>query len=239
LSNLSQPINAFGGYYHQAPSLQTPSAIYCFDFCRDCQSVYLNPVAANRKQNYRTTEHQIRMMQDEAAWRGYEQVFERFAKWMPDGGTMIDAACGVGQYLEIARKRSPGKWRRLVGLELSEKYVAHMKQRNIDAHLFDLDSDPLDPIVKQASADVAFFCEAFQYVEKPCEVIRKLLRALKPGGRLCFTALRYGRDVQAGVRPSEPIYVGQKWLEGLSESAGCRVLDVEVSPMRYYVTLEK
>ena len=47
------------------------------------------------------------------------------------------------------------------------------------------------------------------------------------------------RDVQAGVRPSEPIYVGQKLITLLPDALGCRIVDVQTSAMRYYVTLEK
>lgn len=240
MSTLKQPITAFGGYYHQAPSLQVPATVYCFDYCRDCQTIYLNPVSGGRKRAYSTYDRHLHVMQEEAAWRGYEEVFDRFGKWIPEtGGTIVDAACGIGQYLEVARKRMPDRWRRLVGLELSQKYVDYMRARNIEAHVLDLDTDALDRVLKPGSADLVFFCEAFQYVERPLEVLRKLLEALRTGGRLCFTALRYGRDVQAGVRPSEPIYVGQKLIALLPQALGCRVVDVETSAMRYYVTLEK
>lgn len=240
MSNLKQPITAFGGYYHQAPSLQVPATVYCFDYCRDCQTIYLNPVSGARKQVYGTYDRHIHVMKEESAWRGYEEVFDRFAKWLPEtGDTILDAACGIGQYLEVARKRAPARWRRLVGLELSQKYVEYMRARNIEAHVFDLDTESLDRVVKPGSADVVFFCEAFQYVDRPLDVLRKLMGALRPGGRLCFTALRYGRDVQAGVRPSEPIYVGKKLIALLPDALSCRVVDVGTSAMRYYAVLEK
>lgn len=240
MSTLKQPITAFGGYYHQAPSLQVPATVYCFDYCRDCQTIYLNPVSGTRKQAYRTYDRHIHVMKEESAWRGYEEVFDRFSKWIPEtGDTIVDAACGVGQYLEVARKRAPDRWRRVVGLDLSQKYVEHMRARNIEAHVFDLDEDLLDRVVRPGSADLIFFCEAFQYVERPLEVLRKLVGALRTGGRLCFTALRYGRDVQAGVRPSEPIYVGRKLITLLPNALNCRVVDVETSAMRYYIVLER
>src|SRR5262249_56319282 len=89
-------------------------------------------------------------------------------------------------------------------------------------------------VIKRGPADLVFFCEAFQYVDRPVEAIAKLLETLRPGGRLCFTALRYGRDVQAAVRPSEPVYVGQKLLKILPERLRCKVVDVPTSALRYY-----
>ena len=82
------------------------------------------------------------------------------------------------------------------------------------------------------------FCEAFEQVEHPLRVLRNLVGVLKPGGRLFFTAQRYGRDARGPVRPSEQVYLGAKGIEQLAGwlGAGCHVSD---SNMRYYVTLER
>lgn len=240
MSNLKEPISLFGGYFNQVPTLQVPGTVYCFDFCRDCESVFLNPTPESQKDQYRKSEHYLRMMKDDAQWQGYENAFDRFAKWIPAGAaTLMDAACGIGQYLEVARKREPGRWRRLIGLELSEKYVEDMRARNLEAYAFDIDNDDLGARVEPESVDFITFCEAFEHVERPLDALEKLLTTLRPGGRLYFTAQRYGHDVQAAVRPGEPIYIGEKVLNDLPKRLGCRVIDVTTSSMRYYVILEK
>lgn len=240
MSALKEPISLFGGYFNQVPTLQVPATIYCFDFCRDCESVFLNPAPESQKAQYRKSDHYLRTMQSEAQWQGYENAHNRFAKWIPDGAsTLMDAACGIGQYLEVARKRAPDRWKRLIGLELSEKYVAHMRTQNLEAYQFDIDNDDLSQFVKPGSVDFITFCEAFEHVERPLDALAKLLVTLRPGGRLYFTAQRYGTDVQAAVRPGEPIYIGEKVMKELPERLGCRVVDVTTSSMRYYVILEK
>jgi SAM-dependent methyltransferase len=240
MSSLKEPISLFGGYFNQVPTLQVPGTVYCFDFCRDCESVFLNPAPESQKDQYRKSDHYLRTMQSEAQWKGYENAYDRFAKWIPEGATtLMDAACGIGQYLEVARKRSPDKWRRLIGLELSEKYVAHMRTQGIEAYAFDIDNDDLGLFVKPESVDFITFCEAFEHVERPLAALDKLLVTLRPGGRLYFTAQRYGTDVQAAVRPGEPIYIGEKVMQELPQRLGCRVVDVTTSSMRYYVILEK
>ena len=83
------------------------------------------------------------------------------------------------------------------------------------------------------------FCEAFEQVEHPLRVLRNLVGVLKLGGRLFFTAQRYGRDARGPVRPSELVYLGAKGIEQLAGWLGCRVVDVSDSNMRYYVTLER
>jgi hypothetical protein len=69
--------------------------------------------------------------------------------------------------------------------------------------------------------------------------LRKLMTALRPDGRLYFTAQRYGTDTQAAVRPSEPIYIGERVVNEIPQRLDCRVIDKKTSGMRYYLVLEK
>jgi len=239
-TTLPQAIEVFGGYFNQIPTLQVPALLYSFDFCRDCESIFLNPVASAQKEEYRTSEHYIRKMRTVAEWREYETIYDRFAQWIPSGATvMIDAACGLGQYLHVARQRGTHHWRRMIGLELAEKYVEHMKGEGFEAHVFDIDNDDILQIVPPASVDFISFCEAFEHVDRPLDALRKLISALRPNGRLFFTAQRYGNDVQAAVRPGEPIYIGEKLLGELPQRLECRIVNVSTSTMRYYIVLEK
>lgn len=239
-TTLPEPIQVFGGYFDQIPTLQVPAVLYGFDFCNGCESIFLNPVPSHQKEGYRKTDHYIRKMQTAAEWKGYEDAYDRFARWIPANATvMVDAACGVGQYLEVARQRKTHGWKRLVGLELAEKYVAHMRAQGLEAHVFDVDNDDLLAILGPDSVDFISFCEAFEHVERPLDALRKLLAVLRPGGRLFFTAQRYGEDVQAAVRPGEPIYIGPRVVNDLPRHLGCRIVNMTTSRMRYYIVLEK
>jgi 2-polyprenyl-3-methyl-5-hydroxy-6-metoxy-1,4-benzoquinol methylase len=240
MANLREPISLFGGYFNQVPTLQIPSVMYCFDFCRTCESIFLNPVPSRQKEQYRTTSHYVRKMETPAEWKGYEDVYDSFAKWIPQHATvMIDAACGVGQYLQVARRRGTHQWQRMVGLELAEKYVEHMRDSGLEAYAFDIDNDDLLTLVEPNSVDFITFCEAFEHVERPLDALRKLVAVLRQQGRLYFTAQRYGTDVQAAVRPGEPIYIGEKVVSELPEQVGCRIVSMSTSGMRYYIVLEK
>lgn len=239
-TTLPEPIQVFGGYFDQIPTLQVPGTLYGFDFCNGCESIFLNPVPSQQKEGYRTTDHYIRKMRTAAEWKGYEDAYDRFARWIPANATvMLDAACGIGQYLEVARRRRTHRWQRLIGLELAEKYVAHMRDQGLDAHVFDIDNDDLLAILDADSVDFIAFCEAFEHVERPLDALHKLLAILRPGGRLFFTAQRYGEDVQAAVRPGEPIYIGPKVVNDLPQHLGCRIVSTTTSRMRYYIVLEK
>lgn len=240
MSRLPEPLSIFGGSFTQLPTRETPAPIACYDFCRSCHTVFLNPVPGDSKERFRRDTYFVAKMANEAEWRGYEQMFDLFAPAIPDGAKiMLDAACGVGQYLRLAQKRSPDRWKRLIGLELSNAYVEDMRRHGIEAHVFDLDSDDIDRVVGRDQVDFITFCEAFEQVDHPLRVLRKLVRVLKPGGRLFFTAQRYGSDARGPVRPAEQVYLGAKGIEQLTLRLGCRVVGVSDSNMRYYVTLER
>ena len=239
-TNLPQPIQLFGGYFNQVPTLQVPAVVYCFDFCRDCESIFLNPVASGQKEEYRTSTHYTTKMRSPQEWAEYEAIYDMFAPWIPTAATvMVDAACGIGQYLHVARRRRTHHWQRLIGLELAESYVDQMRSEGFDSHVFDIDNDDPQRIVQPGTVDFISFCEAFEHVERPLDALRKLVGLLRPGGRLFFTAQRYGTDVQAAVRPGEPIYIGEKLMAELPSRVGCRQVSLSTSAMRYYVVLEK
>lgn len=240
MSRLPEPLSIFGGSFTQLPTRETPAPIACYDFCRSCHTVFLNPVPANSKERFRRSTYFVTKMAKESEWRGYERIFDLFAPAIPEGAkVMLDAACGVGQYLRLAQKRSPGRWKRLIGLDLSNGYVEDMRRHGIEAHAFDLDSDDIDKVVGQDQVDFITFCEAVEQVDHPLRVLRKLVRVLKPRGRLFFTAQRYGSDARGPVRPAEQIYLGAKGIEQLTLRLGCRVVGMSDSNMRYYVTLER
>jgi SAM-dependent methyltransferase len=181
MTSLPEPLKVFDGYFTQIPTLKVPAPVFTFDFCRDCESIFLNPVAGNEKASYRGSDHYIRKMRQAAEWKVYEQLYDKVRPWIPnDATTMIDAACGIGQYLEVARKKGPQRWKRLIGLELAEKYVEHMRKLELEAHAFDIDSDDLQSIAPTGSIDFITFAEAFEHVERPLDALAKLLDVLRP-----------------------------------------------------------
>ncbi len=240
MTNLPEPLKLFDGYFTQIPTLQVPAPVFAFDFCRDCESIFLNPVPGSEKAAYRGSDHYIRKMRRAAEWKPYESLYDRLRSAIPrDAATMIDAACGIGQYLQVARRKEPRRWKRLIGLELAEKYVEHMRSIGLEAYAFDIDNDDLQAIVPRGTVDFVILAEAFEHVERPLDALAKLLGVLRPGGRLYFTAQRYGADVQASVRPGEPIYIGEALIEELPRRLGCTIVDKWTSGTRYFVVLER
>ncbi len=240
LNHLPDPISVFGGSVSHLPTRETPAPIFCYDFCQSCQSIFMNPTPSFAKERYRRDDYAIGKMAKPEEWRGYEEMYDQFSAAIPaDARIMLDAAAGVGQYLRIAQKRSSTTWERLIGLDLSQAYVDDMVKHGIQAHVFDLDNDDLAEVIGEDKVDFITFCEAFEQMEHPLRVLKKLLDVLRPGGRLFFTAQRYGSDARGPIRPAEQVYLGAKLVGQLPERLECQVIHVGSSNMRYYVTLEK
>jgi SAM-dependent methyltransferase len=242
LTNIDPPVVVFGGYFNQVPTLKSPFTVYCFDLCKDCESIFLNPLTSRESiiESYKKSTHYIKKMENKDEWRGYVERYEMIRKYVRKGSTsMIDAASGLGQIAMLARDDKLVKWDRIAALELSSAYVQNLNNNGIEAHEFDIDTDSMEKYFQQDSIDFVVFFEAFEHVGSPTDALKKLMWALKPGGRLFFSAQRYGADVNLAVRPGEPIYIGEKYIDSIEGRLNCKLVDVVGSGSRYFVVIEK
>ena len=97
------------------------------------------------------------------------------------GERIVDFGCGLGQ-LSLAMARAART--RLVGIERSEEQL----QRAERHELLDLrQGDVLDPPLSQkewGSFDLAHARFVLEHVQDPLRVVRHMVRAVRPGGRL-------------------------------------------------------
>lgn len=242
MTRIDPPATLFGGYFNQVPTLKTPFELFCFSVCRDCESVFLNPTIPRERiiNSYKQSTHYLPKMQNEAEWAGYVERYEWMEKYLPEGSTRIlDAACGMGQMSFLAQRDKKRTWQRIVGLELSKPYVDNMRANGIEAHEFDIDRDDIHQHIAPDSIDFIVFFEAYEHVEKPMAALRKLMSVLRPGGRIFFSAQRYGKDVMLAIRPGEPIYIGQILVDSLEQRLNCRLVESKTTGSRFFIVLEK
>jgi SAM-dependent methyltransferase len=242
MTRLDPPAVLFGGYFDMVPTLQTPFQIFGFDACQVCETIFLNPDIPRQQliDSYIRSTSYVDKMANQAEWAGYEERYRNILKFAPENANiLVDCGCGYGQVLFLARKDEAHPWTRAVGLELSEAYVKNMRENGIEAHQFDLDRDDHRAIVAPGSADFVAFHEAFEHVERPLGALARMLDMLRPGGRLYFTAQRYGSDVKLAIRPGEPIYIGPRVVELFDQMLPCRTIDVVANGSRYFVVLER
>ncbi|MAZ79980.1 MAG: hypothetical protein CMD72_04465 [Gammaproteobacteria bacterium] len=115
-------------------------------------------------------------------------VFERLVKYIPVGGKVLDAGCGIGQRLlpfynsgydtygfDPSDHRTNEASQTLPNLEINtaEKYFEN----------------------KSTSYDAIFFFNVLQFVENPFEVIKKAVDNLSDGGVLFFSVGHFPKDV--------------------------------------------
>ena len=223
-------------YISDLPMLTTPQAIFIFDMCQNCEAIFLNPKYDDQAA-YEKDESKVRAYRQHGldSWRAAADDYWRHA---PEGTrTVVDAACGAGQMLAVYREGRPEL--KLVGLEISRPSVAWMREElGLDGHLADLDRDDLDPIVPPGSVDYVIMNESYEHVRTPTVTIAKLVRMLRPGGRIRFSAQSYGPEYELQIRVSEPIYISERTLEYTAAATGTKLIDPAKSA-KMHITLEK
>ena len=242
MRRIDPPLTVFGGYYNEIPVLRTPFKIYAWDLCRHCNSIYLNPCPPRERiiANYRASVSYLKQMEDSRTWQGHEERYDALLRFAPDNAkVLVDAACGGGHTLFLGQRDRRRTWDKLVGLELSQAYVENLRSNGIEAYQFDLDEDDHRSVLPPGSADLISFQEAFEHVQRPVAVLAKLLDLLRIGGRLYFSAQRYGDDVNLAILAGEPIYVGPRFIDLLPQLLPCIVIDVEKYGPRYLIAIER
>ena len=235
-THLNSPGSPFHNYYlDYLPLLRVPHQIFVFDICRFCHSVFRNPKDDDQT-SYRTDASKVAAFKSQGV-APFAGIVKSCEKYFPHNTRMvIDAACGAGQALALLRERRPEL--RLMGLELSQPSVEHMRSLGIEAHVVDLDLEDLDPIIGSGEVDFIVFYEAFEHVRHPLVVLKKLIRLLRKGGRLHFSAQYYGPESSLQIRVGEPIYIDRHGLDWVASQLDATIHDFTVDT-KYRVTLQK
>lgn len=97
------------------------------------------------------------------------------------GERIVDFGCGLGQ-LSLEMARAAGE--RLVGIEQSAEQLARAERHALlDLRLGDVADPPLQP-AEWGSFDVAHARFVLEHVRDPVAVVRNMVRAVRPGGRV-------------------------------------------------------
>jgi SAM-dependent methyltransferase len=235
-AHLNAPGSPFHDFYlDYLPLLRVPQRVFVFDICRFCHSVFRNPKDDDHA-GYVQDASKVASFKEKGTGPFSSIVATCEKQWPRDTHFVVDAACGAGQAMALLRERHSGL--RLLGLDLSEPSVRHMKSLGFEAARVDLDLEDLDCVVRPGSVDFILFYEAFEHVRHPLTALKKLVRMLRSGGRLHFTAQYYGAESSLPVRVGEPIYIDRHGLDWVVSQIDARVHALRIDT-KFRVTLEK
>jgi SAM-dependent methyltransferase len=137
-----------------------------------------------------------------------------------DGDRILDVGCGTGSLaFVLAARREPSA---IVGLDISEPYVAHARVQAVDARLSFRVGDAVALDFPDESFDRCYSLLALNFVPQPAQAVREMKRVTRAGGtiaaavwdfmvgaiRLVTRAARYprphrGRAIRRWEKPLE------------------------------------
>lgn len=99
-----------------------------------------------------------------------------------DGDRVLDLGCGVGSLaFALAAGRAPSQ---IVGLDISEPYVAHARAQVRDPRLSFRVGDACAVDFPDASFDRCYSLLALNFMSRPTQALREMRRVTRPGGAI-------------------------------------------------------
>lgn len=160
------------------------------------------------------------------------------------GHRVLDLGCGPG-YATLDLARLVGAEGRVRGVDVSARFVGELRRRAAALGLANVDADVQDVEALDlpgAAFDGAYARWVLCFLRDPGETVRRVARALRPGGR--FVVHDYANYPAVQLAPGDPVFdraiaaVLRSWragggdpcigtrLPGLMEEAGLRVVSV-------------
>ncbi len=161
---------------------------------------------------------------DRSVWAPWcNQWVASFARGIPEGSAILDIGCGTGSALLLLAQRRPV---RLAGMDISPRAVAAARDKlgGLGADLRVGDAEAGLPWPERIF-DVATMIATIHHFPHPENVLRQILRVLKPGGRLIIAEPLFFFPVLPIVNAFLRIYPLNGDLGFFSRRGLCRLLE--------------
>ena len=210
---------------------------YC---CECCESVFKNPYDSNENQYWSGWNSYRIDAFKKGVQQGYRDRYASIAPHIPkDSEVVVDAACGGAEYLRLIREDPSLHVGHLVGFELESAIAEYVRSLGFDGRQADVKIPGYAPDL-EGRADCVIFSEAFEHVVFPLRTIGYLMKLLRPGGMLWFSAQRVAPALRMKIH--EDTAVTKEGISLMAERLHCSVVSMdavcEENPA-WYVVFQK
>lgn len=164
---------------------------YDLDKCQDCSLVFMNPRCTPDQlediYSVRDEEALIELYEKIATpdvIAVYERKLDKIEEYMPQRGRILDYACAAGYFFEVAQQRG---WD-AHGYDIGQWAAKAAEKRGLNNMTVGFDFDEYYPA---DHFDVVYAAQVFEHLLIPADVLKQLLRVLKPGGLLYIDVPNY------------------------------------------------
>lgn len=151
-------------------------------------TVRQTPLAQTAQQHHppETASEYIKSLEDPGrdSWQEPDRVIESLG--VRQGDEVADLGAGSG-YFTVRLAREVGPAGKVYAVDIDSKMLDYIEQRAKEEKLENIQTilaDPNDPKLGSASVDLIFICDVLHHIHERDKYYPKLLRALRPGGRL-------------------------------------------------------
>jgi len=114
------------------------------------------------------------------------------AMGLKPGDVVADIGCGSG-YFARRFARAVGPEGKVYGVEIQPEFLAMLRQRCADENITNVQpvfGTETDPLLPEAAIDWIFLADVYHEFQQPKPMLAAMLKALKPGGRVCLLEYR-------------------------------------------------
>jgi len=164
------------------------------------------------------------------AWQKPQEVVTALNLKATD--VVADIGAGTG-YFARRFARHVGK---VYAVDIDKELLA-IAEKDTPPNLIAILATPDDPRLPEQSVDLIFFCDVLHHIQNRAAYYPKLLKALKPGGRIAVIDF-YKKELPVGPPPSMKL-TDQEVIREFSDAGFSLALRLDFLPYQYYLFFEK
>ncbi len=164
------------------------------------------------------------------AWQKPHEVV--MALGLKPTDVVADIGAGTGYFA----RRFANHAAKVYAVDIDEELLA-ITQKDAPSNLTVVLAAPDDPRLPEQAVDLIFFCDVLHHIENRAAYYPKLIKALKPGGRVVVIDF-YKKDLPVGPPPSMKLSEEEVIAE-LGNAGFTLTKRLDILPYQYYLFFER